>query len=105
MTNEGISQLRTGLKKMVIRECNVKNVEPTQIGDSAPIIGGAGPLVLDSLDAVEIVAALERNFGLKVEDAGAARSIIKNFEAMSDYVVRNAPSERVELFLEFLVTF
>ncbi len=100
MTNEGISQLRTGLKKMVIRECNVKNVEPTQIGDSAPIIGGAGPLVLDSLDAVEIVAALERNFGLKVEDAGAARSIIKNFEAMSDYVVRNAPNERVELFLK-----
>ena len=104
MTNEALSDLRLGLKQMVIRECNVKNLAPAQITDVEPIIGGTGALALDSLDAVEIVSALERNFGIKLEDAGSARGVVKNIEAMSDFVVANTPPEKVESFVRGLVS-
>ena len=52
MTNESLSSLRSGLKRMVIRECNVKNVAPEQIGDEDQIIGGTGTLSLDTFEDV-----------------------------------------------------
>ena len=96
MTNATLS---SGLKRMVIRECNVKNVAPEQIGDEEQIIGGTGALALDSLDAVEIVSALERNFGIKLENAGEARGVVKNFSSMSEFVMQNAAPETVDRFL------
>jgi acyl carrier protein len=99
MSPESLNALRAQLKRLVIRECNVKNLAPEQIGDEDAIIGGQGPLVLDSLDAVEIVSALERSFDLKLENAGAARGVVKSFRAMSDFVIENAPPEKIQAFL------
>ncbi len=93
------AMLSNGLKRMVIRECNVKNVLPEQITDDEQIIGGSGALALDSLDAVEIVSALERNFGIKLENAGDARGVVKNFSSMSEFVMQNAAPESVGRFL------
>lgn len=87
-----------GLKRLVIKDCNVKNVTPAQIGDEDVIIGGTGLLRLDSLDAVEIVTSLERHFDIRFESAGESRKIFHSFKAMADHVVRMARPERVTTF-------
>lgn len=99
LTNEKLEALRSNLKKMVIRECNVLEVTPAQIGNEDLIIGGEGALRLDSLDAVEIVAALERSFGIKFQTAGESRHIFKSFNAMANYVANHSLPERLELFI------
>jgi acyl carrier protein len=91
--------LRSGLKQLALRECNVGGVDADQITDDEPVIGGNGVLQLDSLDAVEIVAALERTFGIKFESAGASRKIFESFAVMADYIAANGPRERVETFV------
>lgn len=91
--------LRLSLKKMVIKECNVRGIAADQVSDEDQIIAGEGALKLDSLDAVEIVAALDRHLGLKVDNAGESRKIFKSFAVLGDYVKANAPSAQVEAFV------
>jgi acyl carrier protein len=94
---ETMKKLIPSLKSMVIRECNVEGFSPEQIQDHEPIIGG--PMPLDSLDAVEIVAALERSFGIRLESAGSSRHIFKSFNVMAEYVLKNSEPDRVSKFL------
>jgi acyl carrier protein len=89
--------LITSLKKMVIRECNVKDVTVDAVGDDDAVIGDSLPL--DSLDAVEIVSALERYFGIRLESAGASRKVFKSFRIMAAFVAANASEARVSLFV------
>jgi|GEM_PF-199668 len=91
--------LRSGLKQLVLSVCNVDGVDACQITDDEPIIGGNGAFHLDSLDALEIVAAIERTFGIKFESAGASRKIFGSFAAMADHIAANGSRERVEAFV------
>src|SRR2546430_2570674 len=92
--------LMFGLKSMVIRECNVRSTTADQIEDGQQLIGGTGNLQLDSLDAVEIVSALEKHFAVKLESAGASRKVFKSFVTMADYVVKHADSTHIEKFIQ-----
>jgi acyl carrier protein len=87
------------LKKMVIEECNVRDIIPTQISNDETVIGGSGMLKLDSLDAVEIVSSLERHFAIKLESVGDARRIFKSFAIMAEYVQGHATSQQIEVFV------
>lgn len=94
-----MSDLQTALKAMVIHECRVPNAKIDQVRNDRPIIGGDAGLPLDSLDAVEIVAALERHFDIKLESAGASRHLFKSFDAMSAFIEKNATQEKIQAFL------
>ena len=90
LSNEQIGELSLNLKRMLIHECNVKNCAAEDIADDDQLIGGTGRLQLDSLDAVEIVAALERTYNLRLEGPGEARTALRSLKTMRDYVLQNA---------------
>ena len=85
-----LNDLNFKLKRMLIDECNVKNCTPEDIGDNDQLIGGTGKLQLDSLDAVEIVSALERNYSIRLDNPGDARNVLRTFATMRDYVAEHA---------------
>lgn len=55
---------------------------PEEIADHTPIFGAQG-LGLDSVDALQLVVALEKHFGLKVTDSEAAKGILSTVETMA----------------------
>jgi len=67
--------------KVRIKELMVENlmlqVTTADIGDELPLFGPGG-LGLDSVDALQLVVALDKNFGLKIRDPEAAKSILQN---------------------------
>jgi acyl carrier protein len=93
MTPEQLNGLSLKLKRMLIEECNVKNCSPEDIGDDDQLIGGSGRLKLDSLDAVEIVSALERNHGIRLDNPGEARKVLRTFASLRDYVIAHGTGE------------
>jgi acyl carrier protein len=88
LSPEELCELSLKLKLMLIQECNVKNCTPDDIGDHDPLIGGSGKLQLDSLDAVEIVSALERTYAIRLDNPGEARKVLETFASMREYVIQ-----------------
>lgn len=69
--------LEQALHQLVLDSCNVQVELPTDLTFKEPLIGPNSPYGLDSLDAVEIVVAIQRFSGVRIgpEDRRAMRSI------------------------------
>ena len=67
-------------------------IGPEEIGDDQPLFGPGG-MGLDSVDALQLVVALEKNFGLKIPDAELARSILQSVNSIADAVGSNSKQQ------------
>jgi acyl carrier protein len=75
------SDLKSRLKNMMVTELMLQ-VTADEIGDDTPVFGPEG-LGLDSVDALQLVVALEKQFGLKVNEGPAAREILRTVNTMA----------------------
>lgn len=74
-------ELRQRIKEVMIEELML-DFQPEEIGDTTPIFGADG-LGLDSVDALQLVVALEKHFGLKLSDAEAAKGVLSSVATMA----------------------
>ena len=81
-------ELRLKIKEVMVEELMLEE-EPSEISDTVSIFGGAG-LGLDSVDALQLVVALEKNFGLKIGNADAAKGILENVESIALEIEKSA---------------
>ena len=75
------------LKELVIRACDVKDVKAEDVPTDVPFIGGAGPLKLDSLDAMEIAMELRFQCGVELKNASTAAKAMQSFDTLADFVI------------------
>lgn len=76
--------LHARIKKVMVEELMLQ-VQPEEIGDDTPIFGPDG-LGLDSVDVLQLVIALEKNFGLKITEGDAARELLRSVRTIGDAV-------------------
>jgi acyl carrier protein len=76
--------LKDRIKTMLVENLMLQ-VTASEIGDDTPLFGPGG-LGLDSVDALQIVVALDKNFGLKIPDPAAAKTILQNVNTITDAV-------------------
>ena len=55
---------------------------PDQIGDAVPLFGPGG-LGLDSVDALQLVVALDKNYGLKIPNPDVARQVLQSVDTIT----------------------
>lgn len=79
LKNEVRSLLTTNLLLQVAEQ---------DIGDELPLFGPGG-LGLDSVDALQIVVALDKTYGVKISDANAARGILQNVSTIAAEIARH----------------
>ena len=72
------------LKERLIAELQLEDVRPEDINDTAPLFREG--LGLDSLDAVELVVLVKRNFGITMQDAEEARRVFASVAVLADYI-------------------
>ena len=77
-------ELKARIKDMMVDNLMLK-IPASEIGDDQPLFG-PGSLGLDSVDALQLVVALDKNFGLKVTDQAAAKKILHSVNAMAQAV-------------------
>jgi Phosphopantetheine attachment site. len=80
--------LKEELKNKIIKALNLEEVRPEDIDDSTPLFGDDG-LGLDSIDALELIVLLEKDYGIKVKDPKAGKDIFKSIEVMATFVEQN----------------
>jgi acyl carrier protein len=79
--------LKRRIKNMMVENLMLQ-VTAADIADEQPLFG-QGSLGLDSVDALQLVVALDKNFGLKVPDPAAAREILRNVNTIAAAVQRH----------------
>ena len=78
------SALKERIKAMMVENLMLQ-VGAADIKDDLPLFG-AGGLGLDSVDALQLVVALDKNFGLKIPDPAAAKQILHSVNSIAEAV-------------------
>lgn len=81
-------ELRKKIREVMVDELML-DYQPEEIGNKTAIFGAHG-LGLDSVDALQLVVALEKHFGLKIADSGAAKGILENVETIAAEIEKSA---------------
>ncbi|MBE6222964.1 MAG: acyl carrier protein [Bacteroidales bacterium] len=76
------------LKLKVIDALNLDGMTPEDIDDNAPLFGDEG-LGLDSIDVLELIVLLEKNYGIRLASPAQGKEVFKSIAVMADYIAKN----------------
>jgi len=76
------------LKLKVIDALNLEGMTPADIEDDAPLFGDEG-LGLDSIDVLELIVLLEKNYGIRLATPAEGKEVFKSMAVMAAYVAQN----------------
>ena len=72
----------------VIDALNLDGMTPEDIDDNAPLFGDEG-LGLDSIDVLELIVLLEKNYGIRLASPAQGKEVFQSVAVMADYVAKN----------------
>ena len=87
MTKEPSPELRLEIKKMIMETLNINDVKPEDVDNEKPLFGSDNALTLDSVDAIEIIMALQRNYGIRIADQTTARYVIRSVNSIAEFIL------------------
>ena len=85
---KNMEKLIEELKGELIEALNLEEITPEDIDPEAPLFGEDG-LGLDSIDALEIILILERNYGVKIENPKEGKHIFYSVRTLAEYIQAN----------------
>ena len=81
------AQLKQQLKQQIISFLNLSDITPDGIMDDKPLFGEG--LGLDSIDSLELIVLLNREYGIVIKDLKEGRKALVNVNTMVDYIEKN----------------
>ena len=87
MTKEPSPELKLEIKKMIMETLNIADIDPEDVDDEKPLFGSDNALTLDSVDAIEIIMALQRNYGVRIADQSLARYVIRSINSIAEFIL------------------
>ncbi|ETK03899.1 acyl carrier protein [Tannerella sp. oral taxon BU063 isolate Cell 5] len=82
-----MEELILELKNEIINVLNLEGVKPEDIATDDELFGGG--LGLDSIDALELIVLLEKNYGIKLKDPAQGKEIFRSVRTMAEFVQAN----------------
>ena len=83
-----MEQLINEIKLKVIDSLNLEGMTPEDIEDNAPLFGDEG-LGLDSIDVLELIVLLEKNYGIRLATPADGKAVFTSIATMASYVAAN----------------
>jgi acyl carrier protein len=81
------------LKQLIVSTLKLEDVSPTELADDAPLIGSG--LNLDSIDALELVVTLEKEFGIKISSSEESRQALASVAHLAEFIRLRADPARL----------
>ena len=78
------AELKEQVKAQIIEFLNLKTVKPSDIKDDEPLFGDG--LGLDSIDSIELIVLLSREYGIEIKDPKEGRKILVDINTMVSYI-------------------
>jgi len=80
-------QLKAELKQHIVTYLNLLDTKPEEISDDMSLFGDG--LGLDSIDSLELIVLLEREYKIKIKDPKDGRKVLVNVNSMVDFILEN----------------
>ena len=77
-------QLKQQVKEQIVKFLNLNTVKPEDIKDDEPLFGEG--LGLDSIDSIELIVMLSREYGINIQDPKEGRKVLTTVNTMVDYI-------------------
>jgi acyl carrier protein len=81
------------LKHLIVETLHLEDVKPSEIDESKPLIGSG--LSLDSIDALELVVKIEKEFGIKIGSAEESRQALASVASLAAFVRSRADAAKI----------
>lgn len=79
-----MEDLKIKLKEQLIEALNLEGMKPEEIDNAAPLFGEG--LGLDSIDALELIVLLEKNYNIRIEDPKDGRKVFHSIDTMAEFI-------------------
>ncbi len=86
-------RLNLRLKNLIVDTLRLEGVKPEEIKDEDPLIGSG--LSLDSVDILELVLKIEKEFGVKISSSEESRQALASVASLARFVREHADPSRV----------
>jgi acyl carrier protein len=87
---DNITTIKQDIRRLMIENLMLQ-ISPEEIGDDQPLFG-PGSVGLDSVDALQLVVALDKTYGLKIPDPETARQILQSVSTVAAAVLKHQKS-------------
>lgn len=81
------SELIETLKLQIINALSIEDLTPADINPDAPLFGEGEGLGLDSIDAIELILLLEKEYHIHVDDPRQRREILASVRTMAQFIL------------------
>ena len=88
---QSIEEITQELRKELIKQLNLEDILPESFDENTPLFGEG--LGLDSIDSLELVVLLDRNYGIKLKDPKEGRNVFYSIKTMAEYIYNNRPKQ------------
>ena len=82
--SEAVATTPARIKRLIVESLNLEGMRPEMIEDEAPLFGEG--LGLDSVDALELVVALEKEFGIRIKSQEIGREAFSSVSTLSQFI-------------------
>ncbi|WP_271784655.1 phosphopantetheine-binding protein [Aquimarina algiphila] len=79
-----VKELREELKEKIIEQLNLEEFSVSDIDDDAALFGDG--LGLDSIDALELIVMLDKDYGIQLTDPKEGEEVFKSITVLADYI-------------------
>ena len=82
-----MDKLKAQLKEQILEALALDEMKPEEIDDNAPLFGEG--LGLDSIDALELIVLMEKQYGIKLSNPAEGKEVFKSINVMAEYIAKN----------------
>ena len=82
--SEAVGTTPSRIKRLIVESLNLEGMRPEMIEDEAPLFGEG--LGLDSVDALELVVALEKEFGIRIKSQEIGHEVFSSVSTLSQFI-------------------
>jgi acyl carrier protein len=93
-TSVASAALKLEIKKLILDTLKISDVKPEDIDDSVSLFENNPVVQLDSVDALEIVMALQRTYNVHIDDQNIGRFIIRSVDTIAEFIAKEQAKQK-----------
>lgn len=87
MPEQELSDIKLETRKLILKTLNIEDVQQEEISNDVSLLSGENSITIDSIDVLEVVVAIQKQFSVKIRDQNHARLIVNTVDTIADFIL------------------